>query len=416
MIALLLSTALAAIIITRLESWERRWIWLAFVAHIAAAVAQVVVTTHYFGGGDMFLYLGTGRELQSLVALDFATWAGPVLQIAAGGEAYLPIHVVGQGSSTGAMSGLVAWCLLLGGGSLYGVCFYFATFAFVGQCAMYRVFREIFPPAYRRRTLLAVFFVPSVVFWSSGALKEAIALGGLGICMLGVWRLLFTRHPLRGAVLTVLGVFALSLSKAYVLGPLALAVAVWFYWSRRAGSWTPTAFMRNTILVLVASLAAGYGMVYLGELYPQYAVANISAETAYLQGLYYQNEAAGSTYQFGEATQEAQLSYAPLALLSSLARPFIFEVHNVVSLIAAIEMSALLVMIALVVRKHRVRPLLKRAIRSPVIVFLAVFVCLFGLGVGLGAPNIGSLSRYRILMMPFYVLMIVAFLPHRSPG
>jgi hypothetical protein len=51
--------------------------------------------------------------------------------------------------------------------------------SFTGQLAIYRTFVGIFNE--KTKSLLAVFFIPSFVFWSSGILKEGVLIGFLGL-------------------------------------------------------------------------------------------------------------------------------------------------------------------------------------------------------------------------------------------
>jgi hypothetical protein len=52
-------------------------------------------------------------------------------------------------------------------------------------------------------------------------------------------------------------------------------------------------------------------------------------------------------------------------------------------------------------------PSLEGLFRTPLLVFSLVFVLVFGVGIGLAAMNLGSLSRYRAPLMPFYVTLLL---------
>jgi hypothetical protein len=47
-----------------------------------------------------------------------------------------------------------------------------------------------------------------------------------------------------------------------------------------------------------------------------------------------------------------------------------------------------------------------QSIRSPIILFCLIFAIIFAFGVGISTYNFGTLSRYRIVMVPFYVMAI----------
>ncbi len=160
------------------------------------------------------------------------------------------------------------------------------------------------------------------------------------------------------------------------------------------------------------ALAAGT-LVWLGDAYPQYALDNVTEEAARVQQAYYGIEG-GSTYQFASAAEtsaEAQTSFVPMALVSALFRPFAFEVHNLTSAINGVEMLLIALAFLYIVFKRGPLESARFVSRSPFLMFCVAFTLLFGIAVGLGAPNLGSLSRYRILMMPMYVLVLLSLLP-----
>jgi hypothetical protein len=52
---------------------------------------------------------------------------------------------------------------------------------------------------------------------------------------------------------------------------------------------------------------------------------------------------------------------------------------------------------------------------DPFLVFCVVFVIAFGIAVGLTSTNLGTLSRYRSPLLPFFVvLLLVLGKPHRA--
>lgn len=404
---LVVTAALAvAVLVRRHFSVEAQgYIWLGFAGHMAATVAQVVITRDYYGGGDMFLYYNEGMMLAELMRTDFGRFFPLVLELIAGNEPYLPIDIIGAGSSTGSMSGVCGVLLLLTFDSIYGVCFLFSMVAFSGQLAMVLAVREAFPPEYQRRLLLAALFVPSVVYWSSAVLKEPLALGGVGWAVLGFRLFVFRGRYVKGALFTLAGAGIIAVSKPYVLFPLAIACGAWLYWHRTMDGklWKRVAYLVVSGLLTVTALH------FLGEAYPKYKVSNLTNETANLQKQYYRKADSGSTISYGAASSDAQLYYAPLALFTALFRPFAFEAHNATSLVNAIETTiiAMLLMVILARSRHRI----PHIFRSPTTVFMLVFVLVLGTAVGLGSPNLGSLSRYRIPMMPFYAMLIAVLLP-----
>ena len=63
--------------------------------------------------------------------------------------------------------------------------------------------------------------------------------------------------------------------------------------------------------------------------------------------------------------------------------------------------------------KRGVRKTVGLILSSPLAMFCLTFTLLFSVIVGLSTPNLGSLSRYRAPMMPFYISLILMLLPRR---
>ena len=216
----------------RYGTQERSLVWLAFWLHAAAAVAQVIITVHYFGGGDMMGYYHRGLRLSELVRSDLS-YLPDVIAIAGKQIPWVPVPVFAMGTSTGALTGYAALALLVVMDSLWGACLVFSFFAFVGQLAIYNTVREGLPQAYWRRAAFAVFLIPPVVFWSSGLLKESIALAGLGLAFRGLKKSLVDfERPVFYVPMAALGLFVIYTAKAYVMFPLFLSVGAWAYLRR----------------------------------------------------------------------------------------------------------------------------------------------------------------------------------------
>ena len=89
----------------------------------------------------------------------------------------------------------------------------------------------------------------------------------------------------------------------------------------------------------MAGLLSIGGIVILGHYFPEYSVDAFSSRTAELQQLGRVVQG-GSDFELGSETPPTlagQLAYAPLALLSALFRPALFEVHNALMLANAAE-------------------------------------------------------------------------------
>lgn len=402
-----LVTAVGAILVAACSAGfsrrERQWVSLSFAVHVAFACAQVPLTLSFFGGGDMFVYFSYGDVLARLMERDPVRVIPEVTTLLLHGRPNLPVMIIGAGTGTGTMSALAAWTFYLLGPSRYAACVTFAVLSLCGKLGIYRVFRAHVAPIRRWQMALAALFVPSFVFWSSGLIKEAVVVAGFGWIFYGLHLWIREGRPVPGAIAMALGASPLMLIKPYILFPVVLAGGAWYYWSRSLKRGRVR--VRPVQLIVATALGVG-GIVLLGERFPEYSLDNFAEQSAALQELGRQGGSAFTLTSETPATLAGQFAYAPAALLTSLFRPFLFEVHNLPSLVNALETTVLTLLFLRILFTRSLGSLRRQIADNPLLVFCVVFVVGFGIAVGLASSNMGTLSRYRVPLLPFFVVLL----------
>ena len=88
----------------------------------------------------------------------------------------------------------------------------------------------------------------------------------------------------------------------------------------------------------------------------------------------------------------------------ALYRPYPWEgLASPPMLAASLENSILLVLTLRLVLLNMSFASLAEAVRSPVLLECLIFVAVFAFAIGFSTPNLGSISRYRIPMVPYFV-------------
>jgi hypothetical protein len=420
----LVATAAGAFLVAAcskgLSRREQKWVAASFLMHVGFATVQVPLTLSFYAGGDMFSYFYYGELLAHMMERDPIHVIPEVTALMLHKRPHLPLMITGAGSGTGTMSALTAWTFYVLGPSKYAASIAFAILSLCGKTAMYRVFRANVGPEFRLPAALATFFVPSFVFWSSGLIKEAVVVAGFGWALYGAHLWISESCVVRGWVLMLIGAIPISLIKPYVLFPLVLAGGSWYYWARSLKRGRVR--IRPSYLVVAALLGIG-GIVLIGHYSPEYALDNLTARTSALQQVgRYSGLRGGSHFTLsGEVptTLVGQLVYAPAALVASLFRPALFEVHNLLMLANALETTALTLLFARILLTRNLGNVRRQIADDPFLVFCLVFVVAFGIAVGLASTNLGTLSRYRCPLLPFFVLLLLVLgrpLSARSPA
>jgi hypothetical protein len=374
--------------------------------HVGFACAQVPIAYSFYGGSDMFMYFSYGEILAQMMERDPLHVIPEVTALLLHDPHRLPINIIGAGTATGSMSALAAWSFYLIGPSKYAAGIAFAMLSLCGKIAMYRVFRANVDSDFRWLVAIATLFLPSFVFWSSGLIKEAVAIAGFGWAVFGIHLWIEEGRPVPGWLLMVVGAIPILLFKAYILFPLVLAGGSWYYWARSLKRGRVR--IRPAYVAIAGVLGVG-GIALLGQYFPEYAPDTFSGRTYALQQIG-RGMRGGSNYALsGEipTTFAGQILYAPAALLTSLFRPAIFEVRNLLMLASAVETTVLTVLFVRILFTRNLSSVRRQIMDEPFLVFCAVFVIAFGIAVGLTSTNLGTLSRYRSPILPFFAVLLL---------
>jgi len=287
---------------------------------------------------------------------------------------------------------------------------FFSLFSFVGSWAFFITFYK------RYATLnfpiaICSLFIPSVVFWGSGILKDTIVIAALGLATFSI-DILFIQRRWRWSALFLLmfSIFLILNVKLFILQAFIPAALCWVFYRQIVS--TPSMVVRILIFPLIVFLAVllGYwSVIKIGEGDARYSVDKIARTakiTAYDIG-FYTGRDAGSGYSLGEldGTFIGMMRKAPQAINVTLFRPYLWEVKNPLMLLSSLEGSFLLVIFIYIIVSARTRILL--GLNNPDVLFMVVFSLILAFAVGITSYNFGTLARYKIPIIPYFTLALV---------
>lgn len=397
------------------EKNESRWVAAAFIAHVVATFVFVWITMSAYESGDMALYFYEGVFLAHALEVDFAVAFPEVLAVVFHQPSLFDADVIGAGSSTGTMSGIAGLLVYVLGESLHAVSLCFSIWSYFGCVALYRAVRTAFPHSFRQPLLVATLFVPSVVYWTGGILKESVAVGALGFLVLGT-RQLLTGRVIPGAMGVAAAAIPIAFVKPYLLFAYVVAAGVWLYGERveRQGR---DILARPVWLLIGAGMAVG-GVLGLGRVFPQFSLEMVALEAARLQEVGALADG-GSNYSVGDpsaTTLVGQLAFVPFGVFSTLFRPLPTEVSNLTMALAAAETTATSFLVVRGLWVHGPMRSLRTVVRTPVLLFCTTFVFVFAAAIGLSTTNLGTMSRYRVPLMPLFLIPVIALNLSRFRG
>ena len=158
---------------------EKGVLLTAVAVKLVSALVYGLISIYYYDGiSDSLGYHETGMDYSAMIRADLVR----------GTDNYLsaPLFFWPLGISTKRFESLCGLLHFLLFDSFLACSFFFALMALVGQIYLYRVFIAHYPE--RRLRLwwqVSVLFFPTLVFWSSGMLKDALGIYGLGCVFWG---------------------------------------------------------------------------------------------------------------------------------------------------------------------------------------------------------------------------------------
>jgi hypothetical protein len=294
--------------------------------------------------------------------------------------------------------------------SFIGMTILLAWISYFAIWRLYQVFITEFPNL-SKEFAIALLFIPSVFFWGSGLLKDTITFAS--VCLFASsFSIILTRKKdiLFNGFLIIVSSILLIKIKPYIFFALLPGSILWYGGIQIFRVNNHLVKSLTTPFLITISLLSGYVMlslmsVFLGE----YSLENVLDKAVLtqndLKSEYYQ----GSSFDIGsfEPTVTGILSKMPAAINAALFRPYIWETYNFTMLMSGIENLVLLLFTIYLTIKLKVYNLFRLMFRHRILFFTVYFSIFFSFSVGLTTSNFGSLVRYKIPAIPFFLISLI---------
>ena len=279
-------------------------------------------------------------------------------------------------------------------GNYYVNVIFYSFITLFGAISIYRVMTDVFPGK-KIPILLATFLVPSFLYWTSGLHKEGLIFTGISLVIyITYFSLKEKKLGFKRLLGLITGLLLILTLRNFVIILILPAIMAWLM----ANRWPKYG------LTIFCSLYLFFGIIFFTARYinphfnfPQ-AVVNKQQEFMQLKG--------GNSSIPIEQLQPTAISFlknTPQAINLSAIRPYPSDVRHILSLAAAIEINALLLMFILFIffrtNGHKSKNL--------------AYFCLFFsfsllLAIGFSVNNLGAIVRYRSIIMPLLIIPMVA--------
>jgi hypothetical protein len=270
----------------------------------------------------------------------------------------------------------------------------------IGFTAIYKAFLPFFKDK-KQELFLAVFLLPSVLFWGSGVLKEGLLFFTLGI-LIYYFQQSFSWKSL---CICLIAAILMALSKFYVW--LALMPALIFLLVIKNTGTKKTFLKFSIVLILVAF--AGTNIDRFSTIQnplvtlTQKQIEFNSLATGNINDSNHKNIPAAGSRIVIPVLQPTFISFiknAPIALWNVLFRPYPWEMRSALMVLAGLENIVIIFFLSICV----IYSLPRASIKWEYVLFCLSFAVIQFLIIGETTPIIGAIARYKIPSLPFLLI------------
>ena len=290
---------------------------------------------------------------------------------------------------------IISFFNLLSFGNYYINVIFFSFLTLYGPIAIYRVMSDAFPTK-QLAVLLTTFLLPSFIYWTSGIHKDGFVFAGFALIIYNIYFGLKTKSfSFKRYLLIGVGLFLILTLRNFLLIIILPALATWLL-AERLRIKPILVFSGAYLLFAIAFFSLKYISPKLD--FPK-AVVNKQQSFLSLQG--------GSPIPVTvlKPTILSFLKNMPEALSLSSMRPYPSDVKHLLSLAASTEINILLFcfILFLLWRKNG-KPI------RPFLLFCLFFSFTVLLTIGYTVNFLGSIVRYRSIVLPFLVIPMMALI------
>lgn len=393
----------------------------AFWVKVIASLLFMLYYTYMTGGDTRTLYFLEGKNLFHLLLQDGSNWK----YIFTSGKS-MNEHLLARTFNIGYLQSeanfmiirLTAILSFLTFGQYTLIGLFFACFAFSGLWKLFMFFYKRKPDLHKAFAISILFF-PSVVFWSSGLMKDSLMIGALGWFTYSLDQFFTRKNLVRNFLILSLAAYMMITVKVYIFLAYVPLLFLYILFDKLKAI---KAVLIRTFLVLVVIVISIFSFLYAYSSFEEelgaYALENVTSSMEKLNTTLASmtaEQGAESNFNLGaqfEGTPQSLIKVAPFAIVASFFRPFIWEASKISQLLSALESLVLmLITLFLFVRLGPFR-MVRYYLSDPMIFFCLTFALVFGVFIGATTVNFGTLVRYKIPCLPFYAIAL-ALLYHK---
>lgn len=381
----------------RLAASDTLTYWTALALRLAGGLAIGILYKYYYDGvpGDTFVFFNDASRLADL----FYSHPAAYFDFLLSGDS--PVGIATTEPRSVFFVAILSFINLATGNNYWVSSLWFSFFAFSCSYRLVIKLDSVFP-ALRLASRIALLFIPSVVVWSSGIIKESLAFAAVAILAVHFLSLMRWQKPTWLDYLAVAFYTYLLLSLKYYWGAVLIPSMVtslivhWTFARKQRNRWAAAGVW--IVVFLLVSVIASFT-------HPNFYMERFLVVIVENHDVFVRISRPENIIGFYNLSADwlSILVNSAWALLSGLFRPVIFEATSMTGFVAGAENLFFLVLVFWKLKFIRPPQDKDTLIVLTAIVYVVV-LCIF---LALSTPNFGTLSRYRVGFLPFFVLLVL---------
>lgn len=297
------------------------------------------------------------------------------------------------------------------------------TFSYISYQFIFRTFHLLAGvyPKLQQQLAFAFLMIPSAIFWGSGLGKDTIMLGSIMAFFYCYYKMVIQKNvKIRYVLMMLVSAYIIALIRGFILFTIvpSLLLMTTVYYQNKIGN----SFLRFAVgpIFIIAGLGGSLLFIRsLGDSVESYKLDTLAQKAEGFRSwhTYLGKTEGGSSYSIGgdiQYTPVGILKQAPIAIVTTLFGPFVWQIRNFVMLLSGVESLAFLYFTITLLFNQKIYKLFSVLARDHIIVFCVPFILVLGIAIGLTSFNYGALVRYKIPIIPFFATTIILIKYHLS--
>jgi len=254
--------------------------------------------------------------------------------------------------------------------------------------------------------LISFLFFPSVLFWSSGVIKESMLMGTLGfVCSYFlIWTFTQERINFRRILFVMLCIFSILILKFYYFAALVPSMLSCFLTVKLCEllEFKIKVWLQPLILIIIFGVLTLIVSVMHPILQPSVFIESLLRNYHHTLELSHGK----NVFQFPQLKGDwfSLLMHFPEAVVIGLFRPLPGDLSSAIGYLASFENMLIVILFVMTL----IFMVIKRPAFSQVVLFTStcIFILMLAFLLPVASPNWGSLARYKAGYIPFFLLLI----------